>query len=162
MTDRESVLSILRDDARASTADIARQTGLDEETVTEAIESLEADGVIRGYRAVVDPDRAETERVRAVVELDVRLDRETGYGDVARRIAAFPEVETLRLVSGDYDLLLEVEGESMNEVSSFVSQKVAPLSAVTNTVSHYVMDTHVEAGIVFDDDEEDDRRSVTP
>lgn len=162
MTDRESVLSILRDDARASTADIARQTGLDEETVAETIEQLQADGVVRGYRAVVDPDRAETERVRAVVELDVRLDRETGYGDVAERIAAFPEVEALRLVSGDYDLLLEVEGESMSEVSSFVSEKVAPLSAVTNTVSHYVMDTHVEAGIVFDDDEDDDRLSVTP
>jgi len=162
MTDRQRVLSILERDARATTAEIARQADLSESAVETALAELEADGVVVGYRPVVDDDERETERVRAVVELDVRLDRETGYGDVADRIASFPEVEALRLVSGDYDLLLEVEGESMSEVSSFVSEKVARLSAVTNTVSHYVMDTHVEAGVVFDDDEDDDRRSVTP
>jgi DNA-binding Lrp family transcriptional regulator len=162
MTDRQRVLSILERDARATTAAIARQTDLSESAVETAIAALEDDGVIKGYRPVVDDDERETERVRAVVELDVRLDRETGYGDVADRIASFPEVAALRLVSGDYDLLLEVEGESMSEVSSFVSEKVARLSAVTNTVSHYVMDTHVEAGVVFDEPDDDDRRSVTP
>ncbi|MFB6244321.1 MAG: Lrp/AsnC family transcriptional regulator [Halobaculum sp.] len=162
MTDHEEVLSILRDDARASVADIARQTTLDEAAVEAAIEELEAQNVIRGYQAVVDWDQTDEERVRAAVELDVRLDRETGYGDIAERVAAFPEVQSLLLVSGDYDLLMEVEGSSMGEVSSFVSEKVAPLSAVTNTVTHYVMETHVDGGISFDGHDDDDRLSVTP
>lgn len=157
-----TVLSILREDARTSVADLARQTGLDEATVETVIEELEAADVIRGYRAVVDWDAADAERVRAAVELDVELDRETGYGDVAERIARFPEVESLRLVSGDYDLLVEVEGDSMSEVSSFVGERVARLPAVTNTVTHYVMDTYAEAGILFGDGDDDDRRSVTP
>ncbi|MEZ3115958.1 Lrp/AsnC family transcriptional regulator [Halobaculum sp. MBLA0147] len=157
-----TVLSILRENARTSVADLARQTGLDEATVETVIEELEAADVIRGYRAVVDWDAADAERVRAAVELDVELDRETGYGDVAERIARFPEVEALRLVSGDYDLLVEVEGDSMSEVSSFVGERVARLPAVTNTVTHYVMDTYAEAGILFGDGDDDDRRSVTP
>jgi len=162
MSSHSNVLGILRTDARTSVEDIARQTGLEEAAVEEVVAELESSGVVRGYRAVVDWDRVEDEPVRAEVELNVTLDRETSYNEIAERVAKFPEVESLHLVSGDYDLLMEVEGDSMSEVSSFISEKVAPVPEITQTVTHYVMDTYKDQGIEFDDGHDDDRLSVSP
>lgn len=162
MSREDEVLELLRENARDSVEDIARQLDADPEEVEETIEALEADGTIRGYRAVIDHQRREEEPVRAVVELNVTLDRETSYDDIAERVARFPAVESLRLVSGEYDLLMEVEGESMREVSGFISDKVAPVPEITQTVTHYVMTTYKEQGIEFDDGDDDDRLSVSP
>jgi DNA-binding Lrp family transcriptional regulator len=162
MESTREVLELLLSDARATTEDVARQTGLDEEAVTAAIEQLEAEGVVRGYQAIVDWDRLDEEHVRAEVELDVTLDRETGYDDVAERLAKFPEVYSLELVSGGYDLLMVVEAESMNDVSQFISEQVAPVPEVTGTVTHFVMETYKDRGVAFGDGDEDDRLSVSP
>lgn len=162
MSSHSDVLGILRTDARTSVEDIARQTGLEEADVEEVIAELEDSGVIKGFQAVVDWDRVEDEPVRAVVELNVTLDRETSYNEVAERVAKFPNVESLQLVSGDYDLLMEVRGESMSEVSSFISEKVAPVPEITQTVSHYMMDTYKKRGIELGDGHDDDRLSVSP
>lgn len=162
MSSQEEVVELLRENARYSAEDIARQTDMDPETVEEIIESLEADGVIRGYRAIVDREQLETEPVRAVVELNITLDRETSYNEVADRIARFPKVESLHLVSGDFDFMMEAEGESMRELSNFISNKVAPVPEVTQTVTHYVMTTYKEQGVRFGDDSDDDRLSISP
>ncbi|WP_096388914.1 Lrp/AsnC family transcriptional regulator [Halopenitus persicus] len=162
MSDEREVLDVLTTNARESTADIAAQTGLEEDAVEEAIASLERRGVVHGYQAVVDWDRAETERVRAIVELNVELDRETGYEEIADRIAKFPAVEALHLVSGDYDFAAEVAGASMQDVSGFVSEQVAPIPEITQTVTHYVMETYKDGGVRFGDRDEDDRLSVSP
>ncbi len=161
MNERE-VLELLRENARYSTEDIARMTDLEEEEVEATIEALESAGVVRGYRAVVDWDELEDERVRAEVELNVKLDRETSYSDIAERLARFPQVRALRLVSGDYDFDMEVEGDSIREVSQFVSEKVAPVPEITQTVTHYVMTSYKESGIEFGDGDDDDRLSVSP
>ncbi|ADB60418.1 Lrp/AsnC family transcriptional regulator [Haloterrigena sp. SYSU A558-1] len=161
MSERE-VLELLRENARYSTADIARMTDLEEDEVEAAIEELEATGVVRGYQAVVDWDKLEDERVRAEVELNVRLDRETGYDDISQRLARFPQVKALRLVSGDYDFDMEVEGDSIREVSQFISEKVAPVPEITQTVTHYVMTSYKENGIEFGDGEDDERLSFSP
>jgi DNA-binding Lrp family transcriptional regulator len=162
MTPEQSVLDLLMENARYTNADIARMTDLTESEVHEAIADLEDGGVIRGYRAVVDWRRADRERVRAEVEVDVTLDRETSYGDVAERLVAFDEVTALRLISGDYDFDMEVEAETIREVSAFVAEEVAPLPEVDGTVTHLIMDSYKEGGIEFDDDDEDDRLSVSP
>ncbi|MFC6786084.1 Lrp/AsnC family transcriptional regulator [Halobaculum halobium] len=157
-----SLLDALVADARESTADLARQTGLDEAAVEETLAELEESGALRGYTAIVDWDATDEERVSAVVEVNVELDRETDYDDVARRIAESPAVDSLRLMSGDYDFAVNVSGSSMADVSRFVSEEVAPLPAVTKTVTHYVMETFKERGISFTDHDDDDRLSVTP
>lgn len=162
MNSRDELLALLSENARYSTAELARLADMDEDVVEEEIAELEAKGALRGYQAVVDWDELDRERVRASVELNVTLDRETSYGDIADRIAKFPEVTTLRLMSGDYDFLMEVEGDSMSEVSWFISEKVAPIPEITQTVTHYVMDAYKENGIDFDDGDEDDRLSVSP
>ncbi len=161
MSERD-VLECLRENARYSTADIARMTDLSEPAVEAAIEDLEAAGVIRGYQAVIDWDKLEAERVRAEVELNVTLDRETSYADIAARLARFPQVQSLRLVSGDYDFDMEVEGDSMREVSTFIADKVAPVPEITQTVTHYLMTSYKENGIEFGDGDDDDRLSISP
>ncbi|WP_128223625.1 Lrp/AsnC family transcriptional regulator [Halobacteriaceae archaeon SHR40] len=162
MSSHDEIVELLRENARYSVEDIARQTGSDRETVGAAIDELEADGVIRGYKAVVDREQLDDERVRAVVELNITLDRETSYDDVARRIAKFPKVDSLHLVSGDFDFMMEAEGDSMRELSNFISNKVAPVPEITQTVTHYVMTTYKEQGIEFGDGDDDDRLSVSP
>jgi DNA-binding Lrp family transcriptional regulator len=162
MSSRDEVLDLLRENARYTVEDIARQTDTDAEAVEEIIDDLEAEGVLKGYRAVVDWDKLKDETVRAAVELNVTLDRETSYSDVAERVAKFPMVDSLHLVSGDYDFMMEVEGDSMREVSHFISEKVAPVPEITQTVTHYVMESYKEHGITFGDGDDDDRLSVSP
>ena len=162
MSSHEEVLALLRENARYSVEDIAHQIDAEPEEVEETLAELEDEGVVRGYRAVIDWNNLETERVRAAVELNVTLDRETSYDDVADRLAKFPLVESLHLVSGDYDFMMEVEGDSMREVSQFISDKVAPVPEITQTVTHYVMDSYKEQGIEFGDGHDDDRLSISP
>ena len=159
---RDVLLESLLENARYDTADLARMTGLDEAAVEAAIAELEADGVIRGYQPVVDWEETDRERIRAIVEVNVELDRETGYADVADRLAGYDAVDTLRLVSGDYDFHVEIIGESMRDVSAFIADEVAPVPAVTQTVTHYAMTTYKESGVDFGDGDDDDRLSVSP
>ena len=163
MDRRRELLDLLLENARYSTDDLARLSGLSIDEVDETIESLEAEGAIRGYQAIVDWERTDQERARAEVELNVRLDRETGYDDIARRLARFPEVSSLQLVSGNYDFLAQVEADTIREISQFVSEKIAPLPEITQTVTHFVMETYKERGVEMDDGyDEDDRLSVSP
>ena len=162
MSSRNEVLALLDENARYTIEDIARQTESEPAEVRATLDQLEEEGVVQGYRAVVDRSRLDEEPVRAVVELNVTLDRETSYDDIAERVARFPMVESLHLVSGDFDFMLTVEGASMREVSAFISDKVAPVPEITQTVTHYVMTTYKEQGITFDDGHDDDRLSVSP
>jgi DNA-binding Lrp family transcriptional regulator len=162
MDEKRELLDLLQDSARESTADIARQLGMEVAAVETLIAELEEEGVVRGYQAVVDWDGVADERVTAMVELNVELDRETKYTDIAARIAKFPEVSDLKLVSGDYDFAVEVVGDSMHDVSMFVSERIAPIPEVTQTVTHFVMDTYKERGIEFGDHSDDDRLSFSP
>jgi DNA-binding Lrp family transcriptional regulator len=136
MSSREAVLDLLRENARYSTDDIARMTDLSAEEVESTIAALEDDGVVRAYQAVVDTDKTEPEQVRASVELNV--------------------------TSGDFDFAMEVEGDSMSEVSRFISEQVAPVPEITQTVTHYIMDTYKDRGVQFGDGHDDDRLSISP
>jgi DNA-binding Lrp family transcriptional regulator len=162
MESKRELLELLLSNARESTADLARQTGLSESEVESLVGELESEGVVRGYQAVVDWHNIDDQHVQAEVELNVELDRETGYEEIARRIAKFPSVVSLRLISGDYDFAVDVEGESMHDVSNFVSEQIAPIPEVTQTVTHFVMETYKERGIEFEDRDDDDRLSVSP
>ncbi len=162
MESKRELLDALCANARVETADLARQTGLSEAEVESTIADLESAGTIRGYQAIVDWEEIDEDHARGAVELNVTLDRETGYGEVSSRLSKFPEVSSLHLVSGDYDFLMIVEAESVRKVSRFVSEKVALVPEVTQTVTHFVMETYKEGGIEMHGDDEDDRLSVSP
>ncbi|MFC7071825.1 Lrp/AsnC family transcriptional regulator [Halovenus rubra] len=159
---QEDVLAVLRKSARNSPEDIARQLDMDTDEVEAVIEQLEDEGVIKGYQAILDRRKLDEEVVRAAVQLNVTLDRETGYEDIASRLAKFEMVDSLHLVSGDFDFLMEVEAGSMREVSQFISDKVAPVPEITQTITHYVMDSYKEQGILLGDGHDDDRLSISP
>ena len=158
----QEVFALLRENARYSVSDLARMTDHDESAVEDVIADLEERGIVRGYRPVIDWNQLDEERVRASVELNVTLDRETSYDDIADRLARFPAVESLRLVSGEYDFEMVVEGSSIRDVSRFISEQVAPVPEITQTVTHYVMTSYKEAGIELGDGDEDDRLPYSP
>jgi DNA-binding Lrp family transcriptional regulator len=159
---RRELIEVLTQDARRPTDEIARMLDAEPEEVEDEIEALEDEGVLRGYSAVVDWETFDDDRAEAYVEVNVSLDRETDYVDIADRIARFPEVSSLTLVSGNYDFGLVVEGDSMNEVSAFVSEKVAPVPEITQTVTHFIMETYKERGFGMGDGDDDERLSVSP
>jgi DNA-binding Lrp family transcriptional regulator len=159
---RRELVEVLADDARRSTEDLARMLDATPEEVEDEIDALEDEGVLRGYTAVVDWEALDDDRAEAYVEVNVSLDRETDYVDIADRIARFPEVTSLTLVSGNYDFGLVVEADSMNDVSAFVSEKVAPVPEITQTVTHFVMDKYKERGFGMGDGDDDERLSVSP
>ncbi|MEF8756930.1 MAG: Lrp/AsnC family transcriptional regulator [Halobacteriales archaeon] len=157
-----AVLDCLLENARYDAEAIARMTDLSAAEVDAAIERLEEDGVVQGYRPVVDRTHMDRERVTALVEVDVDLDRETSYGDVADLLSQNRAVRTLRLVSGDFDFLLSMEAGSVREIGRFVAEDIAPIPAVAGTATHYVMETFKEAGIEFDREDDDDRPPLSP
>ncbi|WP_435066565.1 Lrp/AsnC family transcriptional regulator [Haloplanus sp. C73] len=162
MDTKRELVDLLLEDAREDTETIARQLGRSQEEVEEMLSDLEDDGSILGYQAVVDWSKVDEDHVTAEVELNLELDRDTTYAEVARRITKFDEVTALHLVSGDYDFDVTVESESMRAVSMFVSEQIAPIPEVTQTVTHFVMKTYKNRGMEFTERDDDDRLSVSP
>ncbi|MBR0057527.1 MAG: Lrp/AsnC family transcriptional regulator, partial [Kiritimatiellae bacterium] len=121
-------------------------------------------GVIRGYRAIVNDDRlgGSGERVTAIIEVRVQPEREGGFDRIARRIGGFPEVVNMYLMSGKYDLLLFVEGDSLRKVAGFVSRHLASLDGVLSTGTHFMLKTYKEDGVLMEEDATDERLQVSP
>ena len=158
----DEILEILKKNARTSVEDIAKMTGRAPEEVAEAIDGYEKRGLIRGYRALVNEDRLPGERVTAVIEVKVQPEREGGFDRVARRIARFPEVVNMYLMSGKYDLLLFVEGDTLRNVAGFVARRLAPLEGVLSTGTHFMLQTYKEDGVLMMDEAADERLQVSP
>ncbi|MHC1635448.1 MAG: Lrp/AsnC family transcriptional regulator [Candidatus Methanospirareceae archaeon] len=157
----EEILRILEANGRASEEEIATMVGMKVEEVRETIGELERKGVIRKYKAVINYEKAGVESVQALIDLKISPERDTGYDSIAKRIAKFPEVKSVYLVSGEYDLLVLVCGRTMKEVAYFVAEKIAPLEQVRDTVTHFVLKTYKEDGEIWEGEEEEKRLPVT-
>ncbi len=155
------ILKILEENARLSDKEIATLAGLNESEVKSIIEELETKGIIRKYKAIIDYEKAGIEAVQALIDIKVIPERSTGYDNIAERISKFPEVKSVRLVSGEYDLSVLVAGKTMREVAYFVAEKIAPLEQVRNTVTHFLLKTYKENGEVYGEEEEGRRLRVT-
>jgi DNA-binding Lrp family transcriptional regulator len=156
------ILRLLEENARLSDAEIAMMLGLTEDEVKGIIADLERRGVIRKYKAVINYEKAGIELVQALIDVKVSPERNTGYDSLAERISRFPEVKSLRLVSGEYDLSVLVTGRTMQEVAHFVAEKIAPLEQVRNTVTHFLLKTYKENGEIYGEKEQVKRLPVTP
>ena len=155
------ILKILEENARLSDREIATLAGLKESEVKSIIEELETKGIIRKYKAIIDYEKAGIEAVQALIDIKVIPERSTGYDNIAERISKFPEVKSVRLVSGEYDLSVLAAGKTMREVAYFVAEKIAPLEQVRNTVTHFLLKTYKENGEVYGEEEEGRRLRVT-
>jgi DNA-binding Lrp family transcriptional regulator len=136
--------------------------GRSEEDVAREIKDLEDSGVIKKYITLINWEKLEGSYVFAVIELKVALQRKTGYDSVAERIARFSEVESLRLISGDYDLQVTVKGKSMRDVAFFVAEKIATLDGVQSTCTHFILKSYKEHGVILTDKPKPKRLVVTP
>ncbi len=157
------ILRMLEEDAKLSISEIAKALELEEEEVKRKIREFEEKGIILKYKAVIDWEKVGLERVCALIDVKVAPERDKGYDSVANRIAGFPEVKALYLVSGAYDLSVLVEGRDMKEVASFVAEKLAPLERVQSTTTHFILKRYKENGIKFFGEEDKRRRlAISP
>jgi len=156
------ILKILERDARIPLSQIAAMVGVPEEEVQRLVEECERKRIIRRYKTVVDWERAGIERVFAFIDVKVSPAREVGFDDVAARIYRFPEVHSVYLVSGGYDLRVVVEGKSMKEVAFFVAEKLATIDRVVSTDTHFLLRKYKEDEEIIAEPEEDRRLAVTP
>ncbi|MCL6560848.1 MAG: Lrp/AsnC family transcriptional regulator [Firmicutes bacterium] len=154
------ILELLEADARHTTHDLAAMLNMETSIVEELIRELEHRGVILGYRTLVNWNKIGVEKVTALIEVKVTPQRDVGFDAVAERIARFPEVKTMRLMSGTYDLAVEVEGATMQEVAFFVATRLAPIEGVVSTTTHFVLKSYKEDGILINTKEEPAARLV--
>jgi len=158
----DELLKLLRDDGSLTPGQIAGRLGREEGEVESQIKSLESEGVILGYRTVINEDKLEVDLVRAVIEVKITPEREGGFDRLATRIAKFDEVRSCYLMSGGYDLMVVVEGRDLKAVSSFVSEKLATIQGVISTVTHFMLKPYKEQGVLMAGEYSDEKLSVSP
>lgn len=158
----DDILEILEENARVSLEDLEKLTGKKKKKIKSAIKNYEKKGVIVKYKTVIDKEKIRDERgVVALIEVQVTPQKDVGFDLVAQRIYRFPEVRNCYLLSGTYDLLLIVEGKDIHTVASFVAEKLAPLSSVRGTTSHFMLKKYKEDGVILVEEEKNKRLAIT-
>lgn len=157
-----SILDLLKEDARLSAATIATMLGAAEADVTSAIAEMEQEHVIVKYATVVNWSKVSDETVTALIEVECTPERGRGFESIAERIYLYPEVKSVYLMSGAYDLLVEIEGKNLKEVASFVSNKLSTIDSVISTKTFFILKKYKQDGIVFEEFEDDHRMPVSP
>lgn len=156
------VLQLVWEDSRIRPADAAVMLGMTEEAVRAAIEKLEGEKVIVGYPALINWDKTPVEKVKAVIEVKVTPQRDMGFDAIAARIYRFDEVKAVYLMSGAYDLMLEVQADNLRTLATFVSQKLATIDNVQSTATHFVLKKYKVDGVILEEDHADGRLAVSP
>ncbi|MEK5163044.1 Lrp/AsnC family transcriptional regulator [Paenibacillus sp. FSL R5-0527] len=156
------VLDLLKEDARRDANLLATLIGVPVKEVAEAIRELEDDHVIVKYATVINSSKLDDEKVTALIEVQITPERGRGFEAIAERVYLFPQVKSVYLMSGAYDLLVEVEGRNLKEVASFVSEKLSTLESVLSTKTHFILKKYKQDGVIFEDPEEDRRLMISP
>ncbi len=156
------ILEILeKNGPKISNAQVAQMIGKTEDEVAAAIAEMEKENIIVGYKTMINRDKTDDERVTALIELRITPQRGEGYDKIAERIYKYPQVKSLYLMSGAYDLAVIIEGKTMKEVALFVAQKLAPMEAVISTATHFMLKKYKDDGLIFYKDEKDTRQVIT-
>lgn len=151
------ILKLLSSNARYTADDIATMLGRDVNEVENTIKKLEKDGMIRGYKAVIDWDKLDSAYVSAIVELKVIPKAGLGFEEVAEKVMGYKEVEAVYLMSGNYDLNVMVKGKTLQDVARFVARELATIDSVNSTATHFVMRRYKEMDVKLISPIEDDR-----
>ncbi len=162
MDSSEEILNLLRDNARISVEDISAMTKKSEAEVKAIIQKLENDGIIMKYAAIINPEKdvSSKAKVRAEIEIQVAPEREHGFDGIADRIYRFPQVKSLYLMSGGYDLKVVIEGDTLQDVALFVARKLSTLEGVRSTKTHFLLKTYKENDIIYVEKSTDRREGV--
>ncbi|HAL63143.1 MAG TPA: AsnC family transcriptional regulator [Clostridiales bacterium] len=156
------ILNILDNATTAlSNEKIAAMLGKDEAEVADIIKGLEKENIIVGYKTMINWDKTDRDLVTSIIELKISPQRGEGFDKVAEKIYKYPQVKSLFLMSGSYDLCVIIEGQSMKDVALFVASKLAPMDNVLSTSTGFVLKKYKDDGLVFYNDEEDSRQVIT-
>lgn len=158
----DEILTILERDSRTAPETIARMTGRAVEDVRQAISRFEQEGVIKRYTTVIDWEKAGLDKVVAFIDVKVVPARDVGFDAIAERIARYPQVDSVWLVSGGSDLRVVLQAGSLRELASFVSEKLATIDGVNGTVTHFLLKRYKEDGALFIESDQDQRLVVSP
>lgn len=159
----DAILKLLSKDARMTPEEISKQTRMSTADVKKKIKKYEKDGIILGYKAIINRELIEDKDadVRALIEVKVVPQKDLGFDQVARRIYGFPEVSSCYLLSGSYDLLLVIEGSDLKTVARFVAEKLSPMEHVRGTVTHFLLKKYKEDGTILRCLEEHKRLAIS-
>ena len=158
-----SVLQLILEGERLDTAQMAQVLDLREAAVRAEIERLQAEHILLGWRPVLNPERAQEDIVRAVIEVKISPERDGGFDRLAARISQFDAVESCYLMSGSYDLLIFATGKDLREVASFVSERLASVEGVLSTATHFMLRAYKEQGhLLLSPTESGDKPAVSP
>ncbi|WP_145319821.1 Lrp/AsnC family transcriptional regulator [Paenibacillus xylanexedens] len=156
------VLDLLKEDARRTPALLSTLLGESEDKIKNVVAQLEQDHVIVKYATVVNWSKIDDEKVTALIEVQITPERGRGFEGIAERIYLYPQVKSVYLMSGAYDLLVEVEGGNLREVANFVSEKLSPIDSVLSTKTNFILKKYKQDGIIFEDHQEDNRLMISP
>lgn len=157
----DKFLNLIEKNPRLSNKEIAVMLGTDEKEVEEKIRLYEDTGVIKGYRAMIDKDKAQAQTVTALIEIKVHPKFEHGFDEVAQQISSLEEVESVYLMSGGFDLCCMVTDKSFQEVALFVASRLAPMESVMSTATHFILKKYKEQGVLFSEPVKDDRGNIS-
>ncbi len=158
---REQILSVLEKNSRIEIKELAVRLGVDELAVANEIKAMEDEGIICGYHTMIDWEKTSIEQVTALIEVRITPQRGQGFDNLAERIYKYPEVNSVYLISGGYDLLITLEGKSLKEVSSFVSHKLSTLEGVLSTATHFILRKYKDHGTILAKKYEDNRELMS-
>ena len=156
----EKLLKLLDENARLSNEQMAVMLGMTPEEVAAEIDRLEKQGVIRGYKTVINWDKTQREYVTALIELKVTPKRDLGFDEIAHTIAAFEEVQDVYLMSGGFDVAVMLNGRTFQEIAMFVAKRLSPLESVLSTATHFVLSRYKEKGLLMNTVPHDERRNI--
>jgi DNA-binding Lrp family transcriptional regulator len=162
VTIMDKLLRLLKENALESPKNLAKMLNMTEAQVKAKVVEYEKNGVIRGYQAIVNEDQLDLSRVRAVIEVKITPEREGGFDRVAARVSKFPEVKSVFLMSGAFDLLVFVSGDDLRQVAGFVSEKLATIEGVLSTATHFILKTYKDQGVLMEVEKEHERLQVSP
>lgn len=159
---QKECLELLATDSRLTISELARLLNTNEETISKQIKQLEDDGIILKYNTVINWEKLNDNIVSAFIEVKMTPERGVGFDKVAERLYRYPQVKSVYLMSGVYDLAVIIEGNNIKEVSQFVSDKLAVLEQVQSTTTHFVLKKYKQDGVIFSKEESDRRLVITP
>lgn len=159
---REEILTFLEKNSRIDLKELAIILGSDEISIANEISKMEQEKIICGYHTLIDWDKTSKEKTTALIEVRVTPQRGQGFDSIAERIYNYPEVQSVYLISGAYDLLIILEGKTLKEIAGFVSDKLSTLPSVLSTATHFVLKKYKDHGTIFAKRAKDERMLVTP
>ena len=156
------ILNILEKDARLTNEEIAVMIGCDKDVVEKMITELEDEKIIFGSKTLIDWDKTNEDKVKAYIELNVTPEQGMGFENIADNIIReFPQVSSVTLMSGGFDILVEIEGNSMKDIALFVAEKISPMTGIISTKTHFVLRKYKQDGIILNKKNIDERRVIS-